>query len=446
MRISDLVKMGLKNLSRRKARTALTVIGVIIGTISIVVMISIGLGMNQSFNKFVMELGSLTMVTIEQNTWVQDDDDEYSGKVVVQKLDDNLVETLKQVKHVKAVSPIWQAQAELQTSGKAENNVQIIAVDFDYLDDLGLADVSYGTMPTADEKNKIIIGGRVMEQFYKPSNWNYTPIEVDPAKEKIFMTFQNWEYSTEKEMKKQLLKDFCVLEATASYTNYDWSIIVDVSYYKELYTKWSKNLKLTDQKSAMKKLKEYSSIQVIVDNVKNVKDVQKKIDELGVKSTSLSSTLEPMKETSNMLQMVLGGVGAVAMIVSAISIANTMIMSIYERTKEIGVMKVLGCVITDIKKLFLFEAGSIGAIGGIIGVLISYFLSYLINRFGGPVFAGLMSGSGMLGGEDATYSLIPFWLPVLAVAFAFFVGVFSGYYPARRATKISAIEAMKSEG
>ena len=68
-----------------------------------------------------------------------------------------------------------------------------------------------------------------------------------------------------------------------------------------------------------------------------------------------------MLQTSKMLQVVLGAIGGVAMVVSAINIANTMIMSIYERTKEIGIMKVLGCMLKDIRKLFLFETHLVGS-------------------------------------------------------------------------------------
>ena len=142
-----------------------------------------------------------------------------------------------------------------------------------------------------------------------------------------------------------------------------------------------------------------------------------------------------------MLQMVLGAIGSIAMMVSAINIANTMVMSIYERTKEIGVMKVLGCLVKDIKRQFLLEAGLIGLAGGVVGILISYILSYLINKYG----AGIM-GAIVGTGTEGKLSVIPFWLPFAAAAFGMLVGLLSGYFPARRATKIRAIEAMKTEG
>mgnify|MGYP002508443093 CR=1 FL=1 len=119
--------------------------------------------------------------------------------------------------------------------------------------------------------------------------------------------------------------------------------------------------------------------------------------------------IETSIETANMLQMVLGAIGAVAMLVSAINIANTMIMSIYERTKEIGIMKVLGCLIKDIKKLFLFEAGMIGLIGGVIGIALSYLASYFINKYGSTLLSSLMSIGYSSGGK---VSMIPWWLPL----------------------------------
>ena len=138
------------------------------------------------------------------------------------------------------------------------------------------------------------------------------------------------------------------------------------------------------------------------------------------------------------MELILGGIGAVSMLVSAIGIANTMIMSIYERTKEIGVMKVLGCVVTDIRKLFLFEAGIIGFLGGLLGLALSYGISYVLNTYGTELGGQL----GIASGGDL--STIPLWLAVGAIIFSIVVGMLSGLYPAIKATKIKAIEAMRS--
>jgi ABC-type antimicrobial peptide transport system permease subunit len=116
-----------------------------------------------------------------------------------------------------------------------------------------------------------------------------------------------------------------------------------------------------------------------------------------------------------------------------------MMMSTYERTKEIGIMKVIGARISDIKKMFLTEALMIGAIGGGIGVLFSYIVSFLMNYFLKDL------ASGFMGIEGARLSVIPIWLAVAALLFSMLIGLISGYFPARRAMKLSALTAIRTE-
>ncbi|MGL4799690.1 MAG: ABC transporter permease, partial [Cellulosilyticaceae bacterium] len=120
-------------------------------------------------------------------------------------------------------------------------------------------------------------------------------------------------------------------------------------------------------------------------------------------------------------------------------ITNTMMMSIYERTKEIGVMKVIGAKLTDIKKMFLMEALMIGAIGGTVGVIFSYGISFIMNQFGPQIAASLMMGGG------GAISEIPVWLAGAALVFSTLIGLVSGYFPARRAMKLSALSAIRTE-
>ena len=137
-----------------------------------------------------------------------------------------------------------------------------------------------------------------------------------------------------------------------------------------------------------------------------------------------------------MVQAVLGGIGAVSLFVAAIGIANTMMMSIYERTKEIGVMKVLGCDMRNIRDMFLLESGFIGFMGGVAGIILSLTISFLINRF---------VGAQALTGMPGDLSRIPLWLNAAALCFAVFVGMAAGFLPATRAMKLSPLAAIRNE-
>lgn len=445
MRISDLIKIGLRNLKRRKARTSLTVVGVIIGTISIVVMISIGIGMKSNYTSQVMELGSLTTINVQGTAYITDENGNYTGSQQL-KLDDNLVEQIKGIKHVKYASPLITTNAMLYT-GKFESYIQLYAIDSSNLEALDFPSLTAGTYPNSQNNRPILFGSDTLMNFYNPYSRNYESKQVDLTKDKVTFGFNPYQYAQDEKKKPFSLKieDYGLMEKMNDY-EYDYGVYIDMDYFKSLYQKYVNTLKSEDRKKAMSAIANYSTIKVIVDNFKNVEEVQEQIEQLGYQTNSLAKILSPMLSTANMLQMVLGCIGAVAMLVSAINIANTMIMSIYERTKEIGVMKVLGCLVRDIKKLFLFEAGMIGLMGGIIGIILSYIASWAINKFGQPLFQALMSGNYMFNGETTEFSVIPVWLPLLAAGIGMLVGIVSGYYPASRATKISAIEAMKTDG
>lgn len=444
MRISDLLRMGIRSLFRRKIRTILTVLGVVIGCLFIIITISIGHGMDKSFETQVKEFGSLTTITVNTYGAIYDEDGNWAGSQE-QKLDKKLLEQIKAIDHVRAVTPVVRGEAEL-ISGKYKSGISISAMDMDVFDDFEFPELSYGEYPTEEDNSTIIFGFYQPWEFYDPNSRMWNPVDVDIQTDKIALKFYSWQYE-KNERKKEFslpLKNIAKLVETNS--EFDYQIYMDLDYFEKIYVQYCNTLTLKDRKKAVKVLDEYNQIKLNVDNIDSVEEVQDKIRELGFQSESLLQYLQPTIDASKTLQLIFFFLGAVSMFVSAISIANTMVMSIYERTKEIGVMKVLGCVVKDIRLLFLFEAGMIGFIGGTTGVGISYLASFLINKYGGPIFGALMGG-GMATGDmtAATYSIIPPYLPLLGLGISVGVGLLSGYFPARRATKISAIEAMRTE-
>lgn len=167
----------------------------------------------------------------------------------------------------------------------------------------------------------------------------------------------------------------------------------------------------------------------------NVEELSNVIRGLGYNVSTNIEYIDSMKKQFALVQAVLGGIGAVSLLVAAIGIANTMMMSIYERTKEIGVMKVIGCGLKNIRQMFLLEAAFIGLTGGVIGNILSLIISVVINV--------LTSGGDT--GIPANISSIPVWLLLSSIGFAILVGTAAGYFPARRAMRLSPLAAIRSE-
>jgi ABC-type antimicrobial peptide transport system permease subunit len=191
----------------------------------------------------------------------------------------------------------------------------------------------------------------------------------------------------------------------------------------------------------------YNEVKVKVSDRKKVMEVQEVIKAEGYMAYSSMDWLIEMEKTSKNMKLMLGGIGAISLLVAAIGIANTMMMSIYERTREIGIMKVIGAKISDIKKMFLVEAIMIGALGGMVGVVISYGISFVANTVDGiAAIIGMNGMNGMMGMEGTTrISVIPPWLALGAILFSTIIGLVSGYFPAKRAMQLSALSAIKTE-
>ncbi len=431
MKKIDFVKMGFRNLWRRKLRTILTITGVIIGTFSIVIMVSLGIGMTEGYKEQLAQWGSLTKITINSYNYVYDEETGM-GASSQKKLDDELVQTLASFNHVRGVTPIMEVDAKLK-SGKYEAYAYITGIDPNCLQYFDFPELESGEYISNDNPEALLFG-KDSVNFYNPkgNRGNRNRPEVDLMNDSIKITFDNtWDSS--KPPKYEKLKVAGVLAETQD--EFGYSVYAPVEQVKEWYIKKQKN---NGKKVAAKDIS-YNSIWVSVDDADNVAEVQQKIKDMGYSSYSMADSLESVKQTSNMLQLILGGIGAVSLLVSAIGIANTMVMSIYERTKEIGVMKVLGCLVTDIRKIFLFEATIIGFCGGMAGIGLSYLVSSILNKYAPQI-------GSMLGFESAsTISLIPIWLAVAAVVFAMLIGIVSGLYPARRATKIKALDAIRSD-
>jgi ABC-type transport system, involved in lipoprotein release, permease component len=451
----DLVRLSVKNFLRRKVRTILTILGVVIGTAAIVVMLSLGLGMTESFKQQLSTMGSLNVITLDKYNY---NEVTSSGQVKEVKLNDKTVQQLKAIEGIEAVTPTLRTTLKFG-SGKYISYVSVIGIDPAVMDKFDFK-LESGRLLTKDDTNAVVFGSSVSTQFYNPRNTQSNRVfmmggmgqeqkgPVDLLKDKLVMT-TDMMYGEKKQpgvvqdpntKPAKIYKALGVGLLQQSNDEKSWSAYMNIDYLKKLMME---SVKSQSGKSVYNDPRNgYEQILVKVKDFNDVQKIQNEIKKLGYSSSSLMDILKSMQKQAKTLQLILGGIGAISLLVAALGIANTMIMSIYERTREIGIMKVLGCLLGDIRRMFLMEAGFIGFMGGIVGLLFSFGVSFLINTIGGNA----MGSSGMgNGGEQTKISVIPVWLALASVGFATLVGLISGFYPANRAMKLSALEAIKTE-
>ncbi len=186
------------------------------------------------------------------------------------------------------------------------------------------------------------------------------------------------------------------------------------------------------------KTKTYTSVTVKVTKAQFTEDVEDKIKGLGFQAFSINDALQGAKRAFIILDLVLSLIGSIALAVSSLGIMNTMVMSILERTREIGVMKAIGASDSDIRRIFLVEASAIGVLGGVAGIILGWVVGRAIN-FGANIYIVRQ------GGEAGNLFSLPWWLIAGALAFSWLVSLVAGSYPANRAAKLNPIQALRHD-
>ncbi|MCK8059516.1 MULTISPECIES: ABC transporter permease [unclassified Fusibacter] len=438
MKTNDLTGMGLRNLWRRKTRTILTVLGVVIGSSAILLMISLGLGQERAFQKSLEMFGNIRIIEVDNyGSWDSD------GKTETPKLNADTVEMIKQIEGVQSVLSSYGTYVQLK-AGKYEGGAQLMGVNLDDLEAFQFK-LGEGELPKPTDKNALIVGASFAEMFYDPRSREWQPADFDPLITPI-KGFVGGEYDQNGNKKRAMtFKVSGMLEPSG---NNDYTVFMDqAALLKLIEDEERKNPNGNGGGKKKNEEREYERVQVLCETIDDVEVIHQTLKDMGLGAYSPIEYVKYEKQKMQTQQMVLGGIGAVSLLIAAIGITNTMIMAIYERTKEIGVMKVLGAEVKDIMKLFLFEAAIIGLLGGLVGIGISLIGSDVINAVNASMQADMMGNFDYYGElpEIQDISYIPMWLIGSSLLFSTFIGVVSGFLPAVRATKLSALEAIRNE-
>ena len=458
MRFQDFFRFGVINLSRRKARTVLTALSMAIGVMCIIVLISVGIGYEKSYEETIQSMGSLTKIDVTPST------DERGAQAL---LNDKAVDSMKKLDGVDAVTPVVQATAYLK-SGKYISMVKLYGLDLTTADQF-LLTPEEGTMPGEGLRFKpeVMLTDDVAASFADPNqDWADAVDEdgnpyVDPMGGNIRLTFDYSALSNEQEAgddgRAVQSGSLYRLNVTGLCSTLNYTFSTSGFLDRERLEEWieanpaaaaqqqrsssssdsnssgnSGSSAESDREKAAEKAKgkTYDTVWVKVQDVGKVQEIAQTIRDAGFSTYSLNDMLETVRTQSRQIQGMLGAIGLIAMIVSGIGIANTMMMSINERTREVGVLKVLGTDLKDIAMMFLTEALLVGILGGIGGLLLSFVMARLI-----PVLFQTMQ----------VKSIIPLWLAVGGVLFAGVVALLSALAPALNAMRISPNEAIRAE-
>lgn len=429
-RIVRVIKSCFFNILRQKSRSIMTIIGVAVGCTSIIIMISLGLGLTEAYNTQIEESDTIRLITIYKD----------SGGFIT----DEDIKRLENIEHIEFITPIYSFTVYVQTGNK-EGYLPVTAMDLRLLD-LVEAPVIDGDLIHTDEMS--FVAGRFAAHNIKgasePPSSLYTPEgtlqppAINLTDTPLYVVFNINEYErylkgeSSKAPKKHVIQTNAIIGGESDYSVSAWDTSVYMSingiirqFRKEFgKTGWPN---ASDEQITPSGTLRYLSAYVLSESVESVEPIQTALNKMGYTTASELDYLQSLIEQEESSQLMLFLLGLISLIASSISITNTMLINVVEKSREIALYKVLGCRLRDIKIQFTFESGLLGLAGGVLGSVISVYVSYLLN----------LTQSGI--------SVAPVWLLLSGIIFSIAVGVLSGPYPAKKASQTSVHELLSDK-
>lgn len=427
MKLRDTFISATQNLGRRKVRTVLTSVGVFVGILTIVTMVSLGIGIQQQVTGIIRDFGLDTVfVSPKRASLPAGVQDPLSQPSVQTAISPQAVERLRQIKGVASI----EVMLSLPTPPEMSLTVGGKSFPIAFSDLSGQARVFSSkqtilagkALSYSEDARGILLGQRGLKRAgYQTSDYAglvgkaVTITVVAPRGDRT--TFQTTIVG---------VSDVVMGSGdspTAELGNADKA---DVKKW------WYNNPKVLETEG-------YSSAVVHTDTLNDATLVAAAVEKMGFQTSTLQTLLDQVNRIFTILQVMLSSIGLLALLVASIGIVNTMIMAIYERTREIGILKALGSSNGDVLKMFMVEAGLIGLFGGIVGVLSGWGLGLVLNR----VIQDYLNRERVP--ITAQFFVITWDLVLEALVFSTLVGIVAGLYPAFRAARLDPLAALRHE-
>jgi len=474
MKLSEMVILALSNLWQAKLRTILTTLGVIIGIGALVSMVSFGTGMQKNITDSIeanelftsltvtpvnIELGNISEGSVSDMVNAQ-----VEGHV---PLNDSTLEVIRATEGVILAFPEIVFPSKITLSGKTiSTNVRGIPIEMGVYAPFN--DLLDGVFFSSDSAGSVIITWETLRQMgYIVKGPDFEPAFTDKMKEEGKILVHSDSVTGEPvelvsavlKLKKMPSNPLTALSLLNKSPFSEHSTILTVNGITRRGSPFAENhfnagvyipIKTTEKIPRVgissiweffnqeKREDEFSSIHVRVKGFKELRPVRHKLEQTGFNVFSVVDEIEEIRQAFLIFDSLLGAVGTIALIVAALGIINTMVMSILERTREIGIMKSVGASENEIKMIYMVEASVIGFIGAVFGLILGWVVTLIANQ----VFNSYITELGDIA-VDLFY--FPWWLITGAFIFSVLVSLLAGLYPAFRAARIDPVKALRHD-
>ena len=467
MNFSDMIIMGFANLWRSKLRTLLTTLGVVVGIGALTSMVSFGTGMQKNMTDSFTDNDLFTSMRISPaNSALArlqhgDLDLEEENKKDENPLTDSVFQLIKKMDFIEITYPEVSFAVNIRFQGEeTKNNAAIMPAAMQRYSPYN--ELLAGSFYESDSVNKIVVSQSLLKKLKiilrtenktelnkKDSSEGFRLVEPESLiGEKIELvtaiidpTAMMGGMLGRQQTQKMPLKDFTttleiggIMEQQMFAGNlFAQNLLIPMHTGQKIPKVDFTNVFdfFGDSES------DYSSIYVRVGDPSELTAVRKQIEEMGFSVFALADQLEEFKSVFLILSSILAVIGTIALLVAALGIINTMVMSILERTREIGVMKSIGGSENEIRSIFFVEAAAIGLLGGIFGLILGWLVTRVANF--------VMRMNTPMGTTDIDLFYFPLWLILGATVFSIVISLGAGLYPAIRAARIDPVKALRHD-
>jgi putative ABC transport system permease protein len=447
MRISDYIEHSFSNLRKKKLRTALTTSGVMIGIGALVSMFSFGKGVQKNITDNFKELDLLNYIAVYPLS--EESPSPHSSENIdpnrhAPVLNDEFIAEITQLEGVVLAFPEIRFPALVRF--RDEQKFCFIQVFSTAVSQSGFLKIRAGKHYSAGDANSLIISDTLLRrmQVKEPQNAIGETVEVSTLKfDSILLNPANIASVLEGDKLpfSQESHTFTIV-GVAGRMGFGGSIPLrsDV-YISPSASDKMKKVSMTSIRDLFQSSRQaggYSSVSIKVSSVRYMDSIKAQMEDKGFRTFAIIDQLGKIKTAFMFMDMFLFAIGMIAITVASLGIINTMVISILERYKEIGIMKAVGANDGDVKKIFFFESGLIGFAGGVFGLALGWAVSMLINQ----VANYYLSRQGV---PFVDYFSFPFWLCLGAVMFSILISLLAGIYPASRAARIDPVMALRHD-